>query len=848
MTLDIRWEMARTGPGRFSSPADFSGPDGSGADPLLWISAIVPGTVGLALAAGRDPFNPPAAIDDSDWWFRGRPEPSAGSGEYEAVFEGLSSPAEVWIGKRLALTSDNMFVERSIILTLPTENGIFICFRSLNAQLKTRRERPIWKTRLVRNQQHRWFRNSLLGRMPGWTPPVPIVGPWRPIRLTPRVSGPNLKYCRLVPASMANGHVVRCDILLEIERLDRFLEAFLIVGGESVRFADPAAPDWNAANQGTLKLRGVLEFKEALPWWPHTHGAPNLASASLLLRFQGRELRFECGRLGFKRVELADECTQFRLRVNGVDIFCRGACWTVDDILSPAGNAASLRQALQLARDAGMNMLRVGGTMCYESPDFYSLCDELGILVWQDFMFASMEYPFCDPAFFENVRREAECQLPRLAAHACMAVYCGGSEIEQQAAMSGAPKEIWRNRLFKEDLPGWCREFHPDIPFVPSTPFGGALPFHTNFGTSHYYGVGAYMRPLADARASDVKFATECLAFSNIPEDRALDELFQGGAHVPHSPLWKQRVPRDSGVGWDFEDVRDHYLKTLFRIDPVELRYSDPKTYLDYGRVAVGETMAAVFSEWRSPKSRCRGGLVWFFKDLTAGAGWGILDSGNFPKSVYYYLKRVLAPQAVILTDEGLNGVDIHIVNDGPGQLWADVQVRLLRDGVAVIAEAEQPVCVSPRSTVSYKGDDLLGGFYDPTFSYRFGPGGGNTMVAVLRDRHGRVLSEAYYFQGSLKLPMAASPSLETVIVPMADPGSPLAAAASGRFLLRIKCDRLLQAVHLSADGFACSDNYFHLAPNQEKLVELTKLGEGGKPWLRLSALNLETTRRISIA
>ena len=116
-------------------------------------------------------------------------------------------------------------------------------------------------------------------------------------------------------------------------------------------------------------------------------------------------------------------------------------------------------------------------------------------------------------------------------------------------------------------------------------------------------------------------------------------------------------MPRDSGAGWDFEDVRDHYLQELFKVDAVRLRSFDMPRYLELSRVVTGEVMHAVYSEWRSSFSRCAGGLVWFFKDLWPGAGWGIVDSRGFPKAAYYYLRRAWQPRQVTITDEGLDGL-----------------------------------------------------------------------------------------------------------------------------------------------------------------------------------------------
>ena len=133
-------------------------------------------------------------------------------------------------------------------------------------------------------------------------------------------------------------------------------------------------------------------------------------------------------------------------------------------------------------KEAGINMIRVGGTMVYESDLFYTLCDELGILVWQDFMFASMDYPVDDLEFLDNISQEAGYQLNRLSRHACISIYCGNSDVEAQAAMSGIAKNNWDLPFFDTDLQQICNSLHPSIPYIKSSPTGGALPFHLSEG------------------------------------------------------------------------------------------------------------------------------------------------------------------------------------------------------------------------------------------------------------------------------------------------------------------------------------------------------------------------------
>jgi beta-mannosidase len=551
--------------------------------------------------------------------------------------------------------------------------------------------------------------------------------------------------------------------------------------------------------------RGELVVPGAPLWWPHTHGAPQLVPCRLELEVDGELLTLECGRIGFREVVLGS--TDVRFRVNGVDVFCRGSVWTPGDILRLRATPEALRAALTAARDAGANMLRVAGTMVYESDEFYALCDELGILVWQDFMFANMDYPAGDAQFRAEVEAEARQQVTRLAAHPCLAAWCGGSEVAQQAAMMGLPAEAWCGELFTELLPAIVGELHPGAPWFPSSPWGGALPIHVGSGIAHYYGVGAYRRPLADVKSARVKFATECLGISNLPDGTP--------EHPPHHPLWKARVPRDNGSGYDFEDVRDFYLRELFGRDAVDLRAVDLERYYAVSRVVSGEVMLRTFAEWRAPASGCGGALVWLHRDLWPGAGWGIVAADGTPKSTYWYLKRAWAPIALAVTDEGLDGLAIHVINETASPLEARVEIEMLLDARPTGTNAQAPVRVPPRGATTLSADALLGHFTDATHAYRFGSAKQDVVAVRLRDAaSGAVLAEDFHFPAGHDLPRVQGACIEAAAE--WEHASPV---------VTISSDRFLQAVAVECDGFLPSDNYFHVVPGQAKHLAFTPIG-----------------------
>jgi beta-mannosidase len=817
-TIDLTaWQAVRADAGAIAQPDQLNLPDES------WFAASAPGTVAGALrSAGEWDWAAPPALDDHDWWYRCRfrCEDADAGGSLE--FGGLASLADVWLNGTHILSSDNMFVAHIVDTgnALRLDNELVIRFRSLTASLSVKRARPRWRTRLVTHQSLRWIRTTLLGRMPGWSSAAQPVGPWRSVTLHPHNS-PRL-ISRKVRARMdgADG-VVSIAVRLRVPASAEIASASVAIGN-----VERAAIVRGAG--GDFIVHGTIRIADANLWWPHTHGPQPLYDALIRVTVAGgTSLQFPIGRVAFRTIRLDTDGGGFGLRVNHESVFLRGACWSPPDPLQLHCSRSEYRRSLELARDAGMNMLRVSGTMVYEHDDFYDICDELGIMVWQDFMFANMDYPWADAEFIASVESEASQFLQRVGGHASLALLCGNSEVEQQAAMLGLPASEWRSPLFSEKLADLSAEHAASVPYWPSSPSGGVLPFHVNQGDGHYFGYGPYLRPASDVRASEVRFASETLAFSNVPEPSFVDTMPCGSAGAGHHADWKRGVPRDNGAGWDFEDVRDHYVRDIFGVDPMMTRYADPERYLSLGRAAVGEVMTHTIAEWRRSGSPCNGALVWMYHDLRPGAGWGILDYDGAPKSAYYYLARAFRPVTVVMSDEGLNGIAMHVVNDGPNAISPQLRLSLFR-GAVQVGGVVMPITVLPRSTQLLSADELLGAFTDISYAYRFGRPNHDTIVATLVDKDdGAVLAESFHFPLGVGAPRPAT-QLETRVERL----------DSTSYSLSLHADELAVAVSIEANGWRISDNYFHIAPGGERTVILTASGPRRSLSGRVTALN----------
>lgn len=825
------WEICATAAGQFKSPAEVSGLAAS-----QWIKAPALGSAASVLRSlGLWSLDGPARrFDAEDWWYRVEFDAPAlrATDEFWLGFDGLATVADVWLNGQPLLHSTSMFVAHACDvkpLLQPGLNSLVLRFHSLDALLAAKRPRPRWRAPMLAHQQLRWFRTTLLGRTPGWSPPAAVVGPFRDIwwerRSGLRVTPSSL--CAKVGLDGVGTVSLACSVQLGADQqLDR-VEMEVSRGGEVRR----------ERLQGDLGtgFSGAVAVAQAALWWPHTHGEPALYRVRLLtyLRDVQEPLATELGSTGFRRLHLDTRDGRFALQVNGVPVFCRGACWTPLDVVGLQASPEATREAVAQARDAGMNMLRVGGTMAYEDQAFFDACDELGVLVWQEFMFANMDYPEQDAAFMTDVRTEAHQQVQGWQGRPSLAVLCGNSEVEQQSAMWGVVRELWSPPLFHTTLREWVQAVLPDVPYWPSSAHGGAFPHQGNVGTTSYYGVGAYLRPPEDARRSELKFATECLAFANVPDERTLARMPGGLALRSHHPAWKERTPRDLNAGWDFEDVRDHYLGHLFRVDPSVCRSVDHDRYLALSRVVTGEMMAGAFAEWRRPASSCGGALVWFLRDLWAGAGWGLVDDTGLPKACFYALRRALQPVAVTITDEGNNGLYAHVINEPAEVLNATLKVTLYGPGEVQVGQTLHVLSLAGRGQTSLALAEGLEGFTDLSYAYRFGPPGVTLVHASLVATDGAVLGEAFHFPAGMPSQVQGDVGLTASLD-----------ETCGELVVATRA--LAQHLHIALDGYTVADNDFHLAPGTQRRIVLKRSGTQaarGHVW----ALNADRPVAISV-
>ena len=832
-------------------------------DPDSWMPCGSARTVAHALkavaaAGGGQSDEFPVGVDERSHWFSVDVLCSNDEAPQEQAtvlfVSGVATIAEFYWNDVLVGSSTSMFSEHTIDVSAHVQPGFnklvvrCLSLTSWISELKLPRTR--WKTRLVEEQKLRGVRTTLLGRATGWSPPTTVVGVWGDVVVV-QTNQP-----------IARAPEMRATVAGQIGAVEGSIDLLVPVGYEPVSATYSLSCDGHEIARSNLDLsrsapnaqasepcgfddwtvKGRLEFRDPNLWWPHTHGEPNLYLASLQVEdAQGRTTELGLGPIGFRSVAVDHDTDGegFGLVINGVATFCRGGTLFPLDSTTFCDDAAALRERLLLVRDGGHNMVRISGTVGYGSDTLYRICAELGLLVWQDLPFANFDYP-SDESFLSTIRDEVRSFLRRVAMSPALCVIAGSSEVQQQAAMMGLAVQEATASAHTTVCAELISQVAPNLVFVESSPSGGHVPFAVDTGISHYFGVGAYRRPLTDARHARVRFAAECLALSNVPTPHSVRSLISEGLPTPINPMWKQRVPRDRGTGWDFEDIRDFYARELFGVDPNDVRYSDADRYLAIGRATSCAVFEHTLAEWRRPASTCRGALVWTLNDLWAGAGWGLIDSSGRPKAAYFGARRSLSPIAVVCVDEGLNGLDLHLYNDGAAAIGGSLRVYAVRGG-SQIYSVEVAASVPGHGSRRFRVDEVLGRFTDPTYAYAFGPRSIDAVAASWFSADGVLLGRAVFVPAGERLTVDSALEIKGQARWVSD--TELAMSFSSNRLARFVTVDLGQTIAVA------SDDHFSLVPHDEPYEVRYRIAGGPMPKrLFVSALNADGETAVTIA
>lgn len=635
------------------------------------IKALVPGCVHTDLIRAKaieDPFvadneYQSAWVHETDWEYSRSFEPADAIFEADKIYlecDGLDTIAELTLNGHLLGRADNMYIGHRFDVTdklTPKKNTLTIKFFSpVNYAKPIVEKQPLLSAGdsipgaiYTRKSPSQWGWD--------WGPKIPTSGIWRSIRIAGYKIG-RIEDLRTHQTHRNSGKVeLKVEVACEkFKRMSTDVRIRLI------------HPDGRIEDQLCKSVsshaRCTFTINQPKLWWPNGYGNQPLYEVEALLMSGVEKLHSFTRRVGLRTLKIDQSKDKhgkaFTFVVNGVSIFAKGANWIPADQFPSRITDERYRHLLWSAAKANMNMLRVWGGGFYEDERFYDLCDEYGLLVWQDFMFSCSQYPV-DKAYMENCRKDAEYNIVRLRNRACLALWCGNNEMEWflHRGMGNDQNPQWRKmyeKIFHDMLPSICSKLDPDTYYWPSTPSNGIhKPFDNpnseQTGDGHFWDAWFGRQPFTEYRNHVFRFASE-FGFEALPTIETVKSFATNDDLNMTSYIMECHQKHRTGNGLIL-----YYMTQTCRF----ARNFEMTCYVS--QVLQGEAMRYGIEHWRRNRGQCMGTLYWQLDDCWPVISWSSIDYFGRWKALHYAAKRFFAPILLSVREEG-KSAEIHVTND----------------------------------------------------------------------------------------------------------------------------------------------------------------------------------------
>ncbi len=649
------------------------------ASDTVWHPAKVPGTVQTDLFRDKLIPNPFYGTNESklqwigkeNWIYKTRfdlADSIFDKKHIELIFNGLDTYAEVRLNDKLILNADNMFrtwkVDCKKILR-KKGNMLIILFRSPLIVNKARFERMPY--RLPADNDRSDIKVSVFTRKApyqfgwDWGPRFVTCGIWRPIEITAwdkaKINDLQI-YQQNVSDSLA-----LLKVVTEVRSATVHSAVIQLFSNDSLlkekRF-----------NLGKGENYLALEFQVQNPrlWWTNGLGEPHLYHFSVKLWQQGKILEKKSIHFGIRTLEIVQKPDakgkSFYVKLNGVPVFMKGANYIPQDNFLPRVSKQKYKALILAAKNVNMNMLRVWGGGIYANNAFYDLCDENGILVWQDFMFSDSFYPG-DTAFMNNVKQEAIDNVKRLRNHPCLALWCGNNEIRVAWERWGYQKKYHYSKadstkiyedylkLFHQLLPGVVKKYDPGRFYWPSSPNSAPKGWdqEARTGDLHYWGVWWGRQPFTAYESHVGRFVSE-YGFQSLPAYSTIAKFAQDSSRYLISSIMRAHNKHPDGYA-----IINQYMRRNFRVP------KNFKNYILVSQLLQAEGMKIAIEAHRRAKPYCMGSLYWQLDDCWPVVSWSGIDYYGHWKALQYRLRKLFAP--VLVSPVYKSGkLNLYLVSD----------------------------------------------------------------------------------------------------------------------------------------------------------------------------------------
>ena len=644
-------------------------------------TATVPGTIHTDLLNNKlidDPFYSDNElkmgwIAECDWVYQTKFDFTGDANKnVDLIFEGLDTICEIYLNDIKLGGTDNMFLTITYNvknILKPTDNMLKVIIKS-PVSYASQQEIKYGKLPVALNSSRAYIRKAQYSFGWDWGPTFTTSGIWRKVYLQEwsdaKIDSIIINTKKLgknyaeVEVSVNTNTISSKDLSLVVS----------LSNGDSI--------DIQKVPIQTLKNKINFKIKDPKLWWPNGEGEQNLYTLDVKIIKNDIVLDEIQKKVGIRTVELVlkekDKST-FKFRVNNRDIYCKGVNWIPADSFLPRVTKNKYSDLLTLAKQANMNIIRVWGGGIYENDEFYDLCDELGLLVWQDFMFACGSYSENDE-FIANVKEEVTQNVLRLQYHTCIALWCGNNENEwiwfQEQKISY--KKMPGYKIYHKVIPDILKVIDSNRPYWPSSPFGKDNdPNSFESGNTHQWNIWS-----------------RWIDYNNVIDDRSLfvtEFGFQGPANKDTFEKYLPQKNRNIG-----NKVFEHHnkqiegperiIKFLSSHLPIRIEWDN---YLYLAQLNQAFALKTCLEYWRT-NGRTNGSIIWQTNDCWPVTSWSIIDSDSTPKLSYYFVKNAFAPQLLYFKDDGIT-IRVMLLNQNNEKIKGRLRLTVLDTDTGEIIE-----------------------------------------------------------------------------------------------------------------------------------------------------------------
>jgi len=793
---------------------------GDAGDPeRKWRAAEVPGVVQTDLLRNKmipDPFFRADEfslqwIENASWEYRSTFEATPEilkRSHVELVFEGLDGPAQVYLNDKLVLTANNMFREwRADVKSqlTPGANRLRVVFPSPIAEAAKVAAGDFWRQQ-TQTPEKSYLRKAAYEYGWDWGPRFVLSGIWRPVKLD-----------LWDDAKISNVHVRQRDISADLAHLVVETEITAAQAGKGKVSVEYGLGGKTASASREVELKAgenhidvPIDIAHPELWYPNGYGSQPLYTFRVNLQTAGRGQDQQTVRTGLRSIVLRRDVDawgrSFEFDVNGIPVFAKGADVIPFDSFPTRVTTADYRRILESAKAAHMNMIRHWGGGYYETDEFYTLCDELGIMIWQDFMFGN-EWQPGTYAFKENVALEAEYQVKRLRDHPSIVLWCGNNETEAswewhrditRNLSQDTARRMWQDylTLFSGVIARAVERYAPETPYWPSSPSADYEDVSSSYqsGDYHNWAVWHGMLPFQGYEKIIPRFMTE-YGFQSFPEMRTVEAFT-----IPEdrtsilTPVMLAHQKNTSGNA----KIREYMLRD----------YPEPKDFASFlyaSQVLQAEGIKVGTEHLRRNRPRTMGAIYWQLNDCWPVASWASIDYYGRWKALHYYARRFFNDLLVSPHQEG-DSLAVYVVSDKTAPVSGELRLRIMTFDGTVVDERKQSVDVAALSSKVY--------LQIPATELLIAKGMDATKVFVSADLtvSGAVVSSnLIYLTPTVEIHLPPAP-LKTELTKAGD-----------SYRLKVTSPVLARSVYVSFGDVDAevSDNYFDLLPGQSAEINL---------------------------